>query len=711
MTTTTTTTTEDFPSDLPIPMPDPIHNNNNDGSGNTTNNMNNNNPTLLFNPNDINNGTATTTMTTGIPILPPLMDNNNVHNNNDHPNNIDDATNITAINNNNNNNETPPRPKKRSRPTPTINRFVLKTHNNESEKLSTNQVLLETSSRLDGAISELMGYTHTLADSSLAYNTTRCCCPTSNNNKNNVTNVTNNDAIIINEQRRKDAIRNIRTSIIPMLHIASRILNDTGMSFAPMGGTRSLHLRNEAKRKRDVVVRMKKRKSENSNSMMMMMTTEGDDAAQLESGRSEKSATLQLIDDFVASSNVEIPDHLVIPDESTDGVGSSSIGNGSSGCSGGSGGITGAAAPHPSKYMEGQGHIPPEEETITIEIPKPRNGSEYCKSEALRAAKMYKAGRDRAFAIRAMCEQGFAPASTKTIYRLLQADEEGYPIVDENWRGPGRPGIFPPHFVFEEEVSAATVGGKPNAKDDMVEVTIRKKNPRRRKQVVLVGRTPMGVATTEVLRKDATEAANRKPAVAAAKMPAAKRPPNPPAAPTIERVEIKKLSRKPDLRPGDEFPQKVVDFEVPPPREGSIYKKSEAVEIARRYPKGSALRRTCIEAMLHRGYVPNSLKSVYRLLQRYEKGLPIIDNAWGRTGCPPLLSDDEVDAIIERLKQGVGRIYCQADVEQILVNAVREKMAKQGRDPEGVTIRFSRTSVRNYCTMFKSKLSSVYWAE
>mmetsp|Transcript_8857 Transcript_8857/g.19161 ORF Transcript_8857/g.19161 Transcript_8857/m.19161 type:complete len:291 (+) Transcript_8857:516-1388(+) len=286
-----------------------------------------------------------------------------------------------------------------------------------------------------------------------------------------------------------------------------------------------------------------------------------------------------------------------------------------------------------------------------------------------------------------MCERRLAPASTKTIYRLIQADEEGYPIVDENWHGPGRPGQFPPNYVHKHQPNPNLV--KPST-DDMVEVTLTKRENKKATRP-----NNIKVESDLKLAANAKQAAKKQPAKRSATKPA--------AAP-------KKLARKPDLKPTDkDVPKKVMDFPLPPPREGNVYKKSEAVEIARVHPKGSPLRRTCIEAMLYCGYVPNSVKSVYRLLQREEKGLPIIDNEWGVPGCPPLLSNGEVDAIIERLKQGVGRIYCRADVEQILVNAVREKIARQGRDPDEVAIRFSKTSVRNYCTMFKSKLSSMYW--
>lgn len=305
-----------------------------------------------------------------------------------------------------------------------------------------------------------------------------------------------------------------------------------------------------------------------------------------------------------------------------------------------------------------------------------------------------------------MCETKFAPASIKTIYRLLQADEAGHPIVNENWHRRGRPREIPPNGLRKH--GETPLLGKPSI-DDMVEVTIPKKQTKKKE-------ASDAKASSQTIKKHnqkrpmakGKKAVRKEPI----KIPAPKLAPKaaPKLAPKLEPA-TKKL-RKPDPKPTDkDVPQAVKDFVLPAPREGRVYRKPEAVAIARGYPKGSPLRRRCIEAMLWRGYVPNSVKSVYRLLQRDEKGLPVVDSDWAVPGCPPLLTDGEVEAVIERLKRGIGRVYCRADVERILADAVREKMARQGRDPDEVAIQFSKTSVRNYCTMFKSKLSSVYWRD
>lgn len=211
-----------------------------------------------------------------------------------------------------------PRPRKRPRPARVVNRQVLRTHDNDNEKLETNRSLLECAARLDGAVAELWECAATLADPSPG-----------------------------RAGRRDEALRNIRESIVPMLHVASRFLDDTGMSFAPVGATRSLHLRSEARRRRDVV-----------------------------DVRSGRSHALQMIDDFVARSAVEVPARFRTRRGGGGGpTASAEAADGSDG--------DGRAS------AEGEGRLPPDEETVTVALPRPLRGDEYCKSEALRAAKMY----------------------------------------------------------------------------------------------------------------------------------------------------------------------------------------------------------------------------------------------------------------------------------------------------------------------------------
>eukprot|EP00581_Thalassiosira_minuscula_P005106 CAMPEP_0183748012 /NCGR_PEP_ID=MMETSP0737-20130205/67554_1 /TAXON_ID=385413 /ORGANISM="Thalassiosira miniscula, Strain CCMP1093" /LENGTH=623 /DNA_ID=CAMNT_0025983729 /DNA_START=89 /DNA_END=1960 /DNA_ORIENTATION=+ len=546
-------------------------------------------------------------------------------------------------------------PKKRPRTTP--QRLVLKTHNNESEKLETNQALLETAARMDNAIAELMASTAVLADERKA-----------------------------NESKRRAAIRSIRETLVPMLHIGSRFLWDTGTSFAPYGGTLNLHQRNEAKRKKDIVDKS-----------------------------SEKSQALQLVEDFVKQSTVEIPQHLNWP-RTTDTLGQS------------------------TNNTEGQCTIPAEGDIETVALPKPQNGTAYTRSEALMAAKMYKKGRQRGVAIRAMVASGFAPASTKTIYRMLQADEGGQPIVDEHWNKPGRP-----RKDLEDDLEGSpariTTMDKPNS-DSWVEVRVTRK---RKKPEDDAGRPvlPVLVAEESIPRpaaKPIAKSACKRTLHPMTKKPSSKRsskssskpsskasskkatpstepknkesvPDHIKTFPPSSKASSKKATPSTEPKNKESVPDHIKTFPLPKPLEGNHYKKSECVAIAKEYPKGSQIRRHAIKAMLYRNFVPSSMKTIYRLIQRDEKGLPIVDTEWANRGSPPLLTVKEVDDIIERLKQEDGRIYGKADVEQLLINAAREKLWKQGDNPDLAKIKFSKTSVRNYCTMFKSKLSSAYWKE
>lgn len=85
--------------------------------------------------------------------------------------------------------------------------------------------------------------------------------------------------------------------------------------------------------------------------------------------------------------------------------------------------------------------------------------------------------------------------------------------------------------------------------------------------------------------------------------------------------------------------------------------------------------------------------------------MPIVDNDWSHSGAPPFLSNEEVDEIIERIKEENLRIYSKADVESLLTHSAREKAAKRGEDPDEITLQISTTTVKNYGTIFKSKLS------
>ena len=115
--------------------------------------------------------------------------------------------------------------------------------------------------------------------------------------------------------------------------------------------------------------------------------------------------------------------------------------------------------------------------------------------------------------------------------------------------------------------------------------------------------------------------------------------------------------------------------------------------------------------MVSMGYVPNSIKSVYRLLQKQKNGIPIVDTEWVSSGSPPLLSNGEVDSIIERMKQEKDRLFDKVDLEQVLTSAIREKVVRAGGDPDSKLSRISKTTLRNYEILFRSKLNACFWKE
>ena len=81
--------------------------------------------------------------------------------------------------------------------------------------------------------------------------------------------------------------------------------------------------------------------------------------------------------------------------------------------------------------------------------------------------------------------------------------------------------------------------------------------------------------------------------------------------------------------------QDLSQFILPQPKHDSVYSKSEAIAIIKTYKEKSRERGKAIQAMVQRGYVPNSAKSMYRLLYKVEQGIPINDE-WNTKGRPSL---------------------------------------------------------------------------
>eukprot|EP00970_Alexandrium_tamarense_P016556 scaffold6815_cov213-Alexandrium_tamarense.AAC.2 len=74
--------------------------------------------------------------------------------------------------------------------------------------------------------------------------------------------------------------------------------------------------------------------------------------------------------------------------------------------------------------------------------------------------------------------------------------------------------------------------------------------------------------------------------------------------------------------------------ELPPPKNGTEYEKSEAVRIINTFKRNSQMRGRAIRTMMAKKYVPASRRTIYGLLKRDEEGLPIVDDSWRVNGTP-----------------------------------------------------------------------------
>jgi hypothetical protein len=160
-------------------------------------------------------------------------------------------------------------------------------------------------------------------------------------------------------------------------------------------------------------------------------------------------------------------------------------------------------------------------------------------------------------------------------------------------------------------------------------------------------------------------------------------------------------------------PKVAVNITLPLPQVGSTYTKSEAARIVCQYAKGSHERPAACELMIQLGYVPSSYKSVTRLVQQYEKGeVPILDTEWTSVnGRPPLLTNEDVTSIIDSMKANVGKVYSKAEFECILRDAIRAKIINVGGDPDTTLANIATHTIKNYYTLFRSKLDETYWKD
>lgn len=186
--------------------------------------------------------------------------------------------------------------------------------------------------------------------------------------------------------------------------------------------------------------------------------------------------------------------------------------------------------------------------------------------------------------------------------------------------------------------------------------------------------------------------------------------PSPSSASAARQTESSSKKTVEEIRSTTEA--EVINYPLPPPANGSQYTKREAVNLVLKTKKASAERRHCMEAMIYRGYVPATVKTIYRVVHREERGEPLLDTEWVGNGRPALLTNGEVDAIVSEMKDGGCEIFSRDDIERILIAAVREKHVRQGGSEDGARTKFPSATIKNYCTMFQCKMGGSFrWTE
>ena len=450
---------------------------------------------------------------------------------------------------------------------------------------------------------------------------------------------------------RSIAANNIRSTIVPLLQITANTLRDAGKCFAPYRGTERLFERNDLEKRRTMM--------ENANNEAKLMMNQS---------AIMKSPELIMLQDFIQRSN------WVPPSPEEIAALSSSKKRKASALSSSSSSST------PS--------------TFKMILLQPRNGSTYTKSEAIAIIKQYKKGeKGRRKIIEAMSTRGFIPVHRRSIDRMMKKLEEGKIVLDDEWQlGVGRPSITYPEGMKPKPIDCNLTFDDLDTGDNriVVEVDLKKKAV---DEEEVDGDDEEDEEVEEGV--DATKGGDAKQS--AAKQPHQKK--KKPAA--AQKPGSLPRSKKELLSP------KVIAFQLPPPRDGSkLYTKNEFVEVIKSFiptkQQGVATR-----AAMYRGYVGKATKrSLRTLMEKSAKGEQIFDTPWtaGRVGRPPAISPTEINSIVERIQQEDLRVYDNDDVSQLLVDALRKKGVVDEKK-----LKFCGTTVADYFTVLKSKLSPLYW--
>ncbi len=362
----------------------------------------------------------------------------------------------------------------------------------------------------------------------------------------------------------------------------------------------------------------------------------------------KKSSALIMIDDFVERSNWSPP-----PVNNTAAKSNSS-----------------------SKKRKASTSSTPTNHILTMTLLQPRNGSTYTKSEAIAIAKQYKKGETgRRQIINAMVEKGFIPVHRRSLDRLMKKMENGEILLDDPWHlSVGRPNKLWPEHMKPQPIDGNLTFEDLDTGDNriVVEYDINK-NKRQKTEEEADG-------VEEVEDDKSVDGDDRKPS---------------------PKKYARPSKKKWDINPN------VIAFEIPPPRDGSkLYKTTEFVEIIKPFIATND-HHVAIRAAMYQGYVGAATKrSLVALVKKAEKGDQIFDSEWtpGRRGRPPAVSTDEVDTIVERIKEEDLRIYDNSDVNRLMVEA----LMKKGVVDQAKLAVCNRT-VAHYFTLLKSKLSPLYW--
>ena len=474
-----------------------------------------------------------------------------------------------------------------------VHNNYLKHPNSDSHKLETNQLLLETASRIEDAILELQLYANILAA----------------------------DGSVLKHRKdnsRAAAANNIRNSIVPLLQITANTIRDAGKCFAPYTGTERLHDRNDVERRRKLLL---------SNTANVNEDT----------GEFEKSPSLLMIDDFVKRSNWSPPP------------------------------ITSKTNASLLKKKTRESAA-----SNSVTLLKPRNGSTYTKSEVIAIAKQHKKGK-RGKIYRAMIQQAFVPVSRSALTRLMQKFEKGEEILETEWSTVGRP-----RKTYE-------LGTEPKPID--CSLTFDDLDTEDNRIIVYVGNCSDEQVDEDEMGDETYEGAQL------------------PQKRSFQAEKDQKPLSLPKKKRKVEVSAKVAAFEVPPPRDGSVYTKSEFVEVIKTFIP-SKNHNLAMRAMMHRGYVGGvTVFTLRRLIKKDREGEPIIDSAWNTiSGRPPKVRLDEINEIVDKIKREDLRIYDFEDVKQLLLQTIMQR-----NTVDETMLSFSDRTVVDYFAMLKSKLSPLYW--